>query len=189
MAEDIKPKDDVKGDVKVPGEKGKDGKKGNFWEKYKWFIILGVVVVVGIVGYVLMHNSSSNNAANTNPPADTSNIDPATGYPYGSPADLAALGSSGSINPTSTGGTVGGGADGAAGAAGPAGPTGPPGKDTLWAVAISILNGRGITNPTHSQIHTVWQNLSHAAGGKNAPPPVRTPTPVHKPPHPKVVKK
>src|SRR5580700_5290123 len=96
---EVKAKDDLKKDVKV---KGSEAGQSDFWKKYKWWIIGGVIVVIlFVVWYIHKQGSSATTAANAT--QDQSNIDPATGYPYGSPADLAALGSAGSVVPTSIG--------------------------------------------------------------------------------------
>jgi resuscitation-promoting factor RpfA len=112
--------------------KGKKGKGGAF-KKYKWWFIGGGAVLLGII-YVAIKKSNSNSAASTtgNPAgtATQSGINPATGYLYGSPADVAASGSSGTVagTPGPAGATGATGATGAPGPAGAAGKTGATGK-------------------------------------------------------------
>jgi resuscitation-promoting factor RpfA len=108
-------------------------KKGKLdTSKNKWYIVGGLgVVAVLVFFFVSKSGSSSSNTAATG----ASNIDPATGYPTGSAADLAALNSAGGLASTSSGsGDDGSTADigatgqtGAVGATGPAGPAGPTG--------------------------------------------------------------
>lgn len=122
--------EEVKADTPVEGQVGKDGKKKgkeSGFGKYKWWIIAGaIIVVILIVVYMHSQSNAASQANNQASNATNGNIDPATGYPYGSPADLAALGSSGSIaNQPVTGDT---GPTGPAGPAGPTGPAGPQGK-------------------------------------------------------------
>lgn len=103
-----------------PPEGGKEkGKKGGTLSKYKWYFVGGGVLLIVIYIAVKRSNANSNSSTSAQP----SNVDPATGYSAGSPADLAALGystnsSSGSESTT----------PGPAGPAGPAGPTGATGK-------------------------------------------------------------
>lgn len=180
MADEIKADDHVTKD----GKKGKEkkGKKGGVWEKYKWWIIGGVALLT-VIGIWYFHSQSSTAAQNAAGQAaqNQSNIDPATGYPYGSPADLAALGSSGSI------GNPAGGTPSGAGPTGPAGPAGPAGKNggklDLWQMAIAILKGRGIKNPTHHQISQVRQKLIGVT--RTGMQHHHTHTPVHKPTPPR----
>lgn len=170
MAEDVKPSEDVKTDKKVkPG--AKEG-----WKKYKWYLIGGGAILALLVLYFLKTGSSGSGASSPATSTD-SNVDPATGYLAGSPADTAALGGSG------TQATI-------PGPAGATGATGAPGKaPDLWQIAIAILAARGIHNPTHAQIHTVWSKLEHTGAPKPKPvtpkPPVHKPTPVKKPVHKK----
>lgn len=119
--------DEIKSDTPVNQEVGGKGKKKKEgFAKYKWWIIAGAIIVVLLVVWY-MHQNNTSSAANTaaSSPA-TDNIDPATGFPNGSPADLAALGSSGSLltTPGPAGST---GPEGPAGPTGPAGPKGPKG--------------------------------------------------------------
>lgn len=103
-----------------PPESEKKGKgKGGKLQKYKWYII-GGIVVLGILFVAIRSANKASNAADSSTPstsdlANMNGINPGTGYLYGSPADLAAQGSSGTV------------AQGPPGPAGPAGPAGPPG--------------------------------------------------------------
>jgi hypothetical protein len=110
-------------------EVGKKGKGGTF-AKYKWWIIGGGIAIILLLLY-FMHSSSSGtssqNAANQAATQAQSDIDPETGYEYGSAADLAALGAASS----------GAGTPGPAGAAGPAGATGPAGPTGATGAAGS----------------------------------------------------
>jgi LysM repeat protein len=102
MAEDDKPADTAK-------------KGGAVFKKYKWWFIGAGGVFLGII-FVAVKKANSATGSTTSA-ADTTaaqnGINPATGYLYGSPADVAAQGGGG----TSTGGVPG-----------PAGPAGPPGQ-------------------------------------------------------------
>lgn len=112
MADDIKPSTDTSKEV------GKKKGKESGFGKYKWWIIAGAVIVILLVVWYMRQNSASASGSSTSPTSPaTDNIDPATGFPNGSPADLAALGSSGTLLPT----------PGPAGPTGPAGPQGPKG--------------------------------------------------------------
>jgi hypothetical protein len=71
----------------------KTGKPGLLQGKKKWWVIGGGIVGLLLLMYLIHQGQASNAAAGDNTAA--SNIDPATGYPTGSPADLAALGASG----------------------------------------------------------------------------------------------
>lgn len=106
-----------------PG-KGKEAPKaagGDKFKKYRPYIIVGGITVLVIMYFLLKKGGGSSTAAASGQPAQTPNsIDPSTGYMYGSAADIAALGGSGSVTATP-------GPAGAAGPAGPAGPTGPAG--------------------------------------------------------------
>jgi hypothetical protein len=121
--EDVKASDNINEDKKVKG-------KGGALKKYKWYIVGGSAVVILLIWWVFKSKGSTSSQAASNAAAEEaasqqaqeSSIDPATGYPYGSAADLAALGSSGSIT-----GTTGSGGDGSTGAPGPTGPAGPSG--------------------------------------------------------------
>lgn len=93
--------------------------KGNWFKKNKKFVIVGGVAALLLVLYLFMHKSSANaSAANQQTVAANGGIDPGTGYLYGSPADLAAMGGAGAYSSV----------PGPAGAQGPAGPAGPQGK-------------------------------------------------------------
>lgn len=157
------------------GEKKKG--KGLFKDK-KNLLILGGIVLVGIV-FVAIRSANKNAAANGNTSAVTSPVgagsavNPATGYLYGSPADLAAQGASGTVS----------GVPGPAGPQGPPGPAGPPGKPpTPPKKKPPVLHGGNPpkAGPGHpiTRYHTVlpgetlseiaakygggsWQNLYH----------------------------
>lgn len=80
MADDAPKNDDA----------GKKGKKQSGIDKYKWWIVGGGGMILVIVFLaVRSSNSSANTAAATQ--ASSTGIDPLTGLPSGSPADLAAL--------------------------------------------------------------------------------------------------
>jgi hypothetical protein len=96
MTDEVKPTDDAKKDVKAGGK----------WGKYKWYIISGGVIILVLLIFFMRKGSGSGSSATT---ASTSNIDPATGYPYGSAADLAALGQSGTVTQPPTGSSGGSG--------------------------------------------------------------------------------
>jgi hypothetical protein len=57
-------------------------------EKNKKMYLIGGAAGLAIVGFLYIRNKNSSSAANT---AASTSIDPATGYAYGSPEDLAAL--------------------------------------------------------------------------------------------------
>lgn len=107
-----------------PPETGEKGKKKKPLGKFQTPIIIGAVVIIGIVFVAIRSSNKNANAAEAQPNQNATTqggINPATGYLYGSPADLAAMGSSGA-----TAGVPG--PAGPAGPAGPTGPAGPPGK-------------------------------------------------------------
>jgi hypothetical protein len=113
--------------AKAAGDKKVDtpGKKGSFYEKHKTWIYGGLGVLL-VVLYLFMKKSGSNSSTAQQSAQNTaaqSGTDPDTGYLYGSPADVAALGGSGSVaaTPGPAGSTGATGATGAAGATGPAG--------------------------------------------------------------------
>jgi hypothetical protein len=121
-------------------------KKGKGFAKYKWWIIGGGIFIVLLLVYFLKHGSSSSSST---PAADTSNsttapIDSETGYPEGSPADLAALGAAGSSSavPGPAGDTGPTGPAGAAGPTGPAGAAGPTGPSGASASSPSLPGHR-----------------------------------------------
>jgi hypothetical protein len=180
VAEEVHANSEVGGkkdhDKHGKGKDKKDGKKGGTWQKYKWYIIVcGILVAVLIIYFVKKNGgSSSPSTAQTAADTDESQIDPATGYPYGSPADLAALGQGGNTSTTPTSGDSGGGSDGTNGTNGTVGATGATGKTgakgatgkagktiDLWDIAKDILHNRGIKNPSHAQILGVWKSLGH----------------------------
>lgn len=118
-------------------EKKPKGKGSAFWKKYKWWIVGGAGALAAVIVFVVhKSNSGSSSASNQSALGSTqSGVDPATGYLYGSPADLATLGTSGTSTSSPVGGTQGAtgpqgtaGPQGPAGPAGPRGPAGPPAK-------------------------------------------------------------
>lgn len=130
-------------------DEGKKGKKGV--KKYTWLIVGGIAFVIILLYVAMKHGSSSSSPATT---ASTTGTDPATGYLYGSPADLAALGQSSasgsSYQPSS----------GLAGATGPAGPAGPTGAT-------------GPTGPAGNPTPVSTKPPAQKPGGGNAPKPSR----------------
>lgn len=172
MAEEAKLSDNAGKDVKV-GETGKkDVKKGKgFVQKYKWYI-LGGVVLIGVI-VVWWVNRKGAGGSGSQDAGSQASVDPSTGYLNGSPADLAAQGASG----------VSAAAPGLDGPPGPAGPQGPAGRVSLYAIAKRILEGRGILNPTHNQIMNVRNTLEHIGTRPvtHNPPVTHKPTPVRKP--------
>src|SRR5215471_18894848 len=100
MADEHKP-EPPKGDAAKSTDHqvgSKEGKKGdNFWKKYKWLLIGGLAVVLVMLWFFLRGGSASGSASTASQQTAANNgIDPGTGYLYGSPADIAALGGSGS---------------------------------------------------------------------------------------------
>lgn len=93
-------------------------KGGGILKKYKWWFVVGAVVLLGII-YVAISkaNSATGSGADTASTAASGGINPATGYLYGSPADVAAQGGGGTTTQI----------PGPVGATGPAGPPGSPG--------------------------------------------------------------
>lgn len=118
------------------GEKeNKRGKSGV--KKYQWWIV-GGVVLLAVIFFAVKKSNQNSNAAPSNANLQGS-VDPATGYLYGSPADMAALGQTGS---SSEGGPVG--------AQGPAGPQGPPGP--AGPAGVSAPTGPAVTPSQHPPI-------------------------------------
>lgn len=104
--------------VKPPEPKA--GGKNPLKNKRNLYIGGGVLLLVVVFFAVKSSNAKNAAASQGQTPADASQmmgINPNTGYLYGSPADVAASGSSGTVT----------GVPGPAGPAGPAGPPGPPG--------------------------------------------------------------
>jgi hypothetical protein len=104
-----------------------DAKTGNFYQKHKIPILAGGAGIL-IAGFIVLRNHGASGSSST--PAQTAadtaaatGIDPQTGYEYGSPADVAALGGSGTVSaiPGPSGATGAAGSTGATGATGPAG--------------------------------------------------------------------
>jgi hypothetical protein len=96
----------LEGNVKTPF--------GNVSKKTAVIVGGGGVLLLGIVWYRSKKNagSSSTSSTDTTASTDQSNIDPATGFPYGSPEDVAALQQQqmigGGFGPVFGGGTPGG---------------------------------------------------------------------------------
>jgi hypothetical protein len=90
------------------GDKGvkPTGKMGGWVEKHKTIAYGGMALVLVLL-YLFMKKGGSASSAGTTAAGDNtaaqSGIDPATGYLYGSPADMAALGSSGTSASTPSG--------------------------------------------------------------------------------------
>jgi|SRR5277367_1848526 len=127
---EVKPEEPAKpaGDKKIgPESKG----KGSFVEKHKPWLYGGVAIVLVII-FLLMRHSSSSASSTPSTTAANSGIDPSTGYLYGSPADIAAQGGSGTTStiPGPAGSTGATGATGATGPAGAAGKAATPGTTT-----------------------------------------------------------
>lgn len=163
MPKEVKKNDNLNKEIGGPG--GKKGKKGGTWAKYKWWIIAGGIIVVILIWYFWKNKSGS---AGQGPGGQANNnIDPATGYTYGSPADVAALGGSGTQQPTPIQGQSG--PTGATGSQGPPGAAGRP--QSLRDIAIMILRARGIKDPTQAEIRNLINALEHI-GGKGNPRPV-----------------
>jgi len=98
---------------------GSDKKAG--FKKYQWWVLGGLVLLM-VIYFAVKRSNQNANSATTNPnTAIQGGIDPASGYLYGSPADIAALGGQ-SEGVTGSPGPVG-----PPGPAGPPGPTGPAG--------------------------------------------------------------
>jgi len=134
------------GEKKTDAAKPADGKKGGFFQKYKVWLLGGGAVVLAI--FWLMSRNSSGSTATPASTAQNNGINPATGYLYGSPADIAALGGSGSVaaTPGPQGNT---GATGAKGPAGPPGRSGPPGNGLFklsFAQAQQLAGKKGSSN-------------------------------------------
>jgi hypothetical protein len=173
MAEEASLSDDHKKDVKVGETAKKDAKKsGGFVQKYKWYI-LGGVILVGLVLVWLVNRNQGSSGGTSADAGDQSAINPSTGYLNGSPADLAALGSGG-VSAAAPG------PPGDPGEPGPAGPAGAPGSSSvnLYQMAKKILQARGIKNPSTQQIWNVRNTLEHiGARPVTHKPPVHKPTP------------
>jgi hypothetical protein len=116
----VKPDESAKAAGDKPADLKKK-KKGGLMAHPMWLAGAGAVVLV--IFWFMARNKSGSSAATQSSAqqASQSGIDPSTGYLYGSPADVAALGGSGSVTATP-------GPNGPAGPQGPAGPAGPSGK-------------------------------------------------------------
>jgi LysM repeat protein len=97
--------------------------KGSFFKKNKMAIIAAGILLAVVLLYMVSRKGSTSGSTSAAQTAASGAVDPGTGYLYGSPADLAAMGSSGAVS--SVPGPAG--ATGPAGPAGPQGPTGPKG--------------------------------------------------------------
>jgi hypothetical protein len=148
---------------------GKPGGKESGFGKYKWWIIGGGLLLVGLFWYFSRNSGSTSAQTAASNQAAQSGIDPATGYLYGSPADIAALGGSGSVAATP-------GPQGPAGPAGPAGPTGPPGGSTGTGSTGTGSTGTGSTgvpagmHGVSNQIASIFlsnKNVYNPSGGKS----------------------
>jgi hypothetical protein len=107
MPDQITPETPV--NAKASPNKKAEAQQG-FLGKYKWYIV-GGAAVIAILVFLFVSKSNANSSgssASTADQASQSGIDPATGYLYGSQADLAALGelndsgSSGGTTPSTT---------------------------------------------------------------------------------------
>jgi|ERR1700677_1210617 len=181
---EVKPAEPVSkaGDKKAPAVVP-EGKKGGFYNKNKKWIYGGMAVVLILLFFFLRKSSSASSASQQSAATTAANggIDPATGYLYGSPADTAALGGSGTV--TATPGPAGDtGATGATGPAGPAGngvvsqvyTTGGTGQRSLSQLASalgtstqSIINGTTSTDLNNGKF-TTWLNTTYKKN-PNAP--------------------
>jgi hypothetical protein len=135
--EPVKKAADKSGEAKHEG--GKKG-KGGFYEKHKiWIFGLGGVALVVI--FIMMRSKSASSSAAT-PAAATAAIDPATGFPYGSAQDLAAL--SAQAGQSASGAS--GGSDGGSSGTGASSDIDPATGYTYGSPAdIAALGGSGTT--------------------------------------------
>lgn len=134
--------------AKAAGEKHADvtPKKGILEGKNKKWIYGGMALVLVVLLYFLRKSSSSSSTTGTGAAtAASSDIDPETGAVYGSPADVAALGGSGSQ--AATPGPQG--ATGATGATGPAGPAGASGSGN-GLVKLTFAQAQKLAGPKGS---------------------------------------
>lgn len=115
--------DHREGDQRIP-------KKGGKLEKYKWWIIGGLLLIGALVFFFVNKSKQNANQQGTQTPAGTpSGVDPSTGVPYSMEyGDYGAAGYGG------FGGYGGGGGPGPPGPPGPRGPRGPRGRrnDRDW---------------------------------------------------------
>lgn len=150
----------------TPTDLPKGKKSGDFVKKHKWYII-GGVFVTGVL-FFLLSKHSSGGTQNAEDYASQNAINPATGYLYGSPADIAAQGGSSTQTPVP-------GPPGPAGPAGPAGPPGPVQKVTLPAPThIYHRPARPVSHPTINRVSHVYvvkpgDNLSAIAAKEHVP--------------------
>jgi len=155
MAEtEVKPSEPAAkaGDKKAP-DVVPAGKKGGFYEKNKKWIYGGMAIVLILLFFFLRKSSSTSNAQTAAQQQATTaangGIDPATGYLYGSPADNAALGGSGTVTAT----------PGPAGATGPAGPAGPSGNGVVSQVYTTGGTGHRTLTQLASALGTSTQSI------------------------------
>lgn len=162
---------------KAPEGKGKQ----SFFKKNKTWVLLGAFIFVGILFVAIRSANKSSNAqaaqmGGTAAGSLAQGIDPNTGYPTGSAADIAALQSMGGT------GVFGGGVSGSSGTpgpqgppgpAGPPGPTGPPGS-TGGTGPVMYPGGPGPGGPPRQKMYTVkpgdnlWNIAKSTWGGTNA---------------------
>lgn len=150
--ESAKAAGDKKEDLGAKDAKG----KGNFFAKHKMWFAGGAAVLLGIF-WLMSRNSSSSSTQSAAAQQATQNaesgIDPSTGYSYGSPADIAALGGSGTVSATP----------------GPQGPTGTTGA--TGATGKTGAAGNGLVKLTFAQAQKIAgkagsSNLYYGSGGK-----------------------
>jgi hypothetical protein len=145
-------------DKKLPDGDSKAKVKPGLLEGKKKIWIYGLGGVALVVVFLMMKSKSSaaTTAAATPAASAATNIDPATGYAYGSPADVAALGGSGATTAAGSYGSAGdSGSSGAAGSAGAQGATG--------AAGATGATGNGLIALTYAQA----QKLAGKAGSSS----------------------
>jgi LysM repeat protein len=79
--------------------------------QYKWWIIGGLALMAGIIFYLVNKNKAASNTGVKEPGQpgyNANNVDPSTGFPEGSPADIAALNTYGALHGQSGYGLGGG---------------------------------------------------------------------------------
>lgn len=119
-----------------------------------WAVLGGVGLVLVLI---LKHRSSSSSAAagtGTDPAGNTGVINPATGYVYGSPEDLAAAATSAAVSTPDTGGAGGGGSVGDQVTNGP-----PFTSNAAWSqYAVSVLENSGYDPGALSNVLGLYLN-------------------------------